>query len=243
MADLPQTSSGEYPAPALIDRISANVAGIRNRIEHSCERSGRKTEDITLVGVTKTVGLAEIRALYQAGIRDFGENRIEVGLPKVETLSDLADVNWHMIGHLQRNKAAKAVNGFHVFHGVESSKLVEKLTELAVQSKSRYDVFLEVNIAGEDNKYGVQPEAAVVLARQILQAGNLRLRGLMTMAPFTDDTDLIRSVFRGLRQLRDTLQQNAGEHLPDLSMGMSGDFEIAVEEGSTLVRVGTALFA
>jgi len=242
MADCPQVTDGGVPDEALCRRIAQNVGGIRERILQACLRSGRTVDEVALVGVTKTVGVVEVRALYAAGVRDFGENRVDVGLQKVGTLTDLPDARWHLIGHLQRNKAALAVQGFQIFHGVESPKLVQKLRELVPQAETGFDVFLEVNVAGEESKYGIRPDDALALARQILDVDGLHLRGLMTMAPFTDDSTLVRSVFRGLRQLRDRLQDETGQPLPDLSMGMSGDFEIAVEEGATLVRVGTALF-
>lgn len=221
--------------------IAQNLARVRERIEAACDRSGRDPGTVTLVAVTKTVGVEAVRALYAAGARHFGENRVPDGLDKTAALHDL-DCTWHFIGHLQRNKAARALEGFRLFHGLESEKLAEVLQQHATRLDQTVDVFLEVNVAGEANKYGVAPERAGALLAHVRTCDRLRIRGLMTMAPFTHDPESVRPVFAGLRECAERLREQTGCPLPDLSMGMSNDFEIAVEEGATLVRVGSALF-
>ncbi len=223
-------------------RLAANLHDVREKLARAAERGGRAPEAVRLVAVTKTVGLEEVRALHDLGVTDFGENRVAAGQEKLAALADPA-VRWHLIGHLQRNKAAKAVAGFALLHGVESSGLIEALARRAGERPDPLPVLLEINISGEDSKYGAPPEEAAALARQVLAAANLRLEGLMTMAPLDAAGEAARPVFRALRELRDRLQDELGVPLPELSMGMSQDFEVAAEEGATLVRVGSALFA
>ena len=223
--------------------IAKNLAAVRERIAAACRRSGRREEDVTLVAVTKTVTPAEVAELYRLGVRDFGENRVADGLER-KTALDRPDARWHMIGHLQRNKAAAALaGGFVRIHSVESPKLVETLDRECGKLGLVAEILLEINISGEDAKYGVAPEEAAGLAEAAVRLTNVRLVGLMTMAPFTDNPETSRPVFRGLASLRSDLGRRLGIELPHLSMGMTGDFETAVEEGATLVRVGTALFA
>lgn len=223
------------------ERIAHNLQSVRDRIAAACARAGRDPGDVTLVAVTKTVGIEVVRALYDAGARHFGENRVPNGLEKTEALRDL-NCTWHFIGHLQRNKAARALDGFPLFHGLESEKLADALQQHATRLERLVEVFLEVNVAGEANKYGVAPERVAALLAHVQTCDRLRIRGLMTMAPFTHDPEETRPVFAGLRACAERLRAETGCALPDLSMGMSNDFEIAVEEGATVVRVGSALF-
>ncbi|MBN2712995.1 MAG: YggS family pyridoxal phosphate-dependent enzyme [Planctomycetes bacterium] len=211
------------------------------RIAAACERSGRNPEDVTLVAVTKTVGIEEVRALYELGVRDFGENRAEVALSKTDEITE-ADINWHFIGHLQRNKAKKVLDGYRIIHSLESLKLAEIISAQAVENNFTASVFIEVNVAGEVSKYGIAPDKLENMAGAVLALTGLEVRGLMTMAPFSDNPEDARPYFRRLREMRDRLSASLGKELPGLSMGMSGDFEVAIEEGATLVRVGTALF-
>jgi pyridoxal phosphate enzyme (YggS family) len=223
--------------------IGRNLSQIRERIARACLRAGRDPAGVTLIAVTKTVTAAEVIELYRLGIRDFGENRIAEGLVRKNTLAS-SDARWHMIGHLQRNKAAVALTGgFACVHSVESEKLLDILDREAGRMGKRLEVFLEVNISGEISKYGIPPDITGKLARSAAEKLNLDLRGLMTMAPLTDDPEKARPVFRELARLRKDTETESGIPLPHLSMGMSGDFEVAIEEGATLVRVGTALFA
>ncbi len=218
--------------------IAQNLEKVRSRIASACQRAGRAADEVTLIAVTKTVGPAEVRELYELGVRDFGENRVPDGLEQMQALAE-ADARWHMIGHLQRNKAAQAVEGgFIRIHSVESAKLVDVLDRLG----TRVDILLEVNVSGEQSKYGLQPDGLPNLVEKVLASEKLTLRGLMTMAPFSDNPEDARSHFRRLREVRDKCQKRFNIDLPHLSMGMTGDFEVAIEEGATLVRVGTALF-
>ncbi len=222
--------------------IADNLHSIHDRIHAACDRSGRKTDEITLVAVTKTVTPVEVAALYKLGVRDFGENRVADGLSRKNALGQ-EDARWHLIGHLQRNKAADALAGsFRIIHSVESTKLIDVLHKECEKQDITAEIFLEANVAGEESKYGVSVDELSVLLECALEKPRLTVRGLMTMAPFTDDPETSRPYFRQLRQSRDALRGRFGIALPDLSMGMTGDFEIAVEEGATLLRVGTALY-
>ena len=225
-----------------VHRIAGNLLAVRERIAAACERSGRSAEDVTLVAVTKMVTPVEIAELYRLGVRDFGENRVADGVAHKGAV-DAGEARWHLIGHLQRNKAAAALwGGFLRIHSVESEKLVEVLDSECEKLGTRAEILLEVNVSGEESKYGVRPAALPALARLAADAPNLDFAGLMTMAPFTDDPENSRVHFQRLAGLRGEMAALAGRDLPRLSMGMTGDFEVAVEEGATLVRVGTALF-
>lgn len=226
--------------------ISENIAAVRERIAAAARRAGRSPDDITLMAVSKTQPPERIREAYNAGLRVFGENRVQEFAGKFDALRDLRDAEWHMIGHLQTNKAAKTAELFHSVDSVDSLKLAEKLDAAARALGKKLDVLIEINVGGEAAKSGVAPDS---LALEELMTGAPRLEwlvflGLMTVPPFTDDPEGARSYFRKLRELRDTI---AARKLPSvamdqLSMGMSHDFEIAIEEESTCVRVGTAIF-
>lgn len=222
--------------------IANNLHNVRERMAAACERAGRQPGEVKLIAVTKTVGPAEVRELYDLGVRDFGENRVSDGLAQMQALG-AADATWHMIGHLQRNKAGQALEGgFACVHSVESDKLIDVLDKDCVRLDKTLDILLEVNVSGEESKYGVQSDQTTELVKKVLTTHRLRLRGLMTMAPFTDDPEDARPHFRRLRELRDSCRSRFNIELPQLSMGMTGDFEVAIEEGATLVRIGTALF-
>ena len=226
--------------------IPENVAAIRERIVTAAQRAGRSNADVALMAVTKTHPPERIREAYTAGLRLFGENRVQEFAAKAGALADLAGVEWHMIGHLQTNKAGKAVELFNAVDSVDSAKLAEKLDAAAQDTGKKLALLIEVNVGGEATKSGVAPDSReleeLLLAAPRLEA--LEFRGLMTVPPFTDDTERARPFFRQLRQLRNAV---AARKLPAirmdvLSMGMSHDFEIAIEEGSNCVRVGTAIF-
>jgi PLP dependent protein len=226
--------------------ISENIAVVGGRIAAAARRAGRNPGDITLMAVSKTHPPGRIREAYQAGLRVFGENRLQEFAAKAGALQDLQAAEWHMIGHLQTNKASKTVDVFDAVDSVDSLKLAEKLDAAARKLGGKLDVLIEINVGGEAAKSGVALNAPaldeLLLAAPRLDA--LVFRGLMTVPPFTDDPESARPYFRKLRELRDAI---AVRKLPSiamdrLSMGMSHDFEVAIEEGSTCVRVGTAIF-
>ena len=195
-------------------------------------------QPVTIVAVTKGFGVDAIRAARAAGIADIGENRVQEALQKQDTLCDTG-VRWHLIGHLQRNKAKLVPGRFDLIHSLDS---VELARELDRRSTEPQRVLLQVNVARESQKNGCSPEDAPQFARQVAGLGALRLEGLMTLAPFTDEVDVQRRTFGGLRVLRDRIKEEEGVWLPTLSMGMSGDFASAVAEGATVIRLGTVLF-
>ncbi|HZE94564.1 MAG TPA: YggS family pyridoxal phosphate-dependent enzyme [Gemmatimonadales bacterium] len=196
------------------------------------------SQPVTIVAVTKGFGSDAIRAALAAGLTDIGENRVQEAVRKQDALGDVTGIRWHLIGHLQRNKARLVPGRFELVHSVDSLDVAHELNKHAAGLR----VLLQVNVAREPQKSGCPPEEARALARRIAALGNLRLEGLMTLAPFTDDVDVQRRTFRGLRVLRDTIKEEEGVWLPTLSMGMSGDYATAVAEGATVIRLGTALF-
>jgi pyridoxal phosphate enzyme (YggS family) len=212
------------------------LAAIRKRIGDALERCGDPERAVTIVAVTKGHPAEVVDEVARAGLIDIGENRVQELVAKAPLVH--AEVNWHMIGHLQRNKAARAAALCGTIHSVDSERLAAALGATGRPLR----VFLEVNVSGEHTKSGITPEAAPVLWRAALATGSLEVIGLMTMAPFSADPETARPVFRALRQLRDDLSESGdGPPLRCLSMGMSGDYEVAVEEGATHVRIGTAL--
>jgi pyridoxal phosphate enzyme (YggS family) len=196
-------------------------------------------QPVTIVAVTKGFGTDAIRAARDAGLADIGENRVQEALQKQDALGAAAAVRWHLIGHLQRNKAKLVPGRFELVHSVDSLELA---TELSKRATTPLRVLLQVNVAHEPQKSGCTLDEAPVLARQVATLEHLRLEGLMTLAPFTDDVDVQRRTFRGLRVLRDRIKEEVGVWLPTLSMGMSGDYATAVAEGATVIRLGTVLF-
>ena len=218
--------------------IAERLAAVRARIAEATTRAGRPDGSVRLLAVSKTKSEARIREAYAAGQRDFGENYAQELASKAMALADLKDLRWHMIGPLQRNKAKLVVPVAKVVHTVDRVELAEELSKRAAGTGKTPQVLLEVNVAGEASKAGCTPEGAVGLAALVRGLPHLDLVGLMTIPPDTDDRELARPFFRRLRELRDAL----GGGLSELSMGMSHDFEIAIEEGATIVRVGTAIF-
>jgi len=226
--------------------IERNIGQLRQRINAASHRVGRDPNEIILLAVSKTFPSERIREAYTAGLRVFGENRVQEFSGKAESLRDLADAEWHLIGHLQTNKAAKAAELFSAIDSVDSLKLAQKLNSAAGQLGKKLSTLIEINIGGEEVKSGVaagSPELEAILAGAP-QLDNLAIVGLMTIPPFNDDPQQARPYFQQLRELRDMI---AARRLPAvgmdvLSMGMSHDFEVAIEEGSTCVRVGTAIF-
>ena len=226
--------------------IADNLSAIHERIARAAARAGRRAEEIALMAVTKTHPPETIIAAYEAGQRLFGENRVQEFAEKVPALSRLRDADFHMIGHLQSNKAAKAVEVFSAIDSLDSAKLGGRLNAAAAELGKTAVVLIEINVGGEAAKSGTAPESGELqdILRSAARWSNLSIRGLMTVPPFTADPQGARPYFRQLRELRDRLATRnvPAISLDQLSMGMSHDFEVAIEEGSTCVRVGTAIF-
>ena len=226
--------------------IAENIAAVRERVAEAALRAGRRPEEIALMAVTKTHGVERIREAYASGLRLFGENRVQEFAGKAGALSDLDGADWHMIGHLQTNKTGKAAELFSAVDSVDSVKLAEKLDASARSLGKKLSVLIEINVGGEAAKSGAAADSRgleeLLLAAPRLEA--LEFRGLMTVPPFTDDPEEARPYFRKLRELRDAISARRlpGIGMDVLSMGMSHDFAVAIEEGSTCVRVGTAIF-
>jgi PLP dependent protein len=226
--------------------IAENIAGIRERMATAAARVKRNPGEVTLMAVTKTVEPERIRLAYEAGLRVFGENRVQEFTDKQEALRDLSGAQWHLIGHLQSNKSRKAAELFQAVDSVDSLRLAERLNEGAKQVGKTLPVLIEIKVSDEESKEGIamdSPELETLLIGAAKLA-NLQIRGLMTVPPFTEDPEGARPFFRTLRDLRDTiaLRKLPGISMDALSMGMSHDFEVAIEEGSTCVRVGSAIF-
>ena len=228
--------------PAQNISIAGNLAEVRKRIARAAERAGRSAEEITLVAVSKTFSADAIRAAYDAGLRVFGENRVQEFESKQPKLADLLDATWHLIGHLQSNKARRAVHLFHQADSIDSLSLAQRLDSAAAAESKRLPVLIEMNLGGEATKSGAAEGDLHALAEGIEKMSHLELRGLMTIPPYSDDPDAARSYFRKLRKVRKALSEQLGRTLLTLSMGMSHDFEVAIEEGATEIRIGTALF-
>ncbi|MCX7707864.1 MAG: YggS family pyridoxal phosphate-dependent enzyme [Anaerolineae bacterium] len=227
----------------LVERITR----VQERIADAARRAGRYPEEIALVAVTKMQPVETVLAAYQAGLRLFGENRVEEAGPKAATvaqrLAPAAPPIWHMIGHLQSRKAADVLPWASMVHSVDSVRLAQRLSRFCVAAGRELDILLEVNVSGEASKYGFTPAAVIEAVSAIAGLPGIRVQGLMTMAPIVPDPELARPVFRDLRLLRDDLAQRFP--LLDwrhLSMGMTDDFEVAIEEGATMVRIGRAIF-
>ena len=220
------------------DPLASNVEQVRARVRRAAERAGRDPEEIRMVAVTKTVPVERIRRALELGLRLFGENRIQEALPKIAALQGEPG-EWHLIGHLQTNKVRFVPDHFRVVHSLDRVRLIE-----ALQARLRdpLDVLIEVNLAEEPQKTGARPAEVDALIQALAGAASLRLRGLMTIAPLADDPERSRPVFKGLRALRDQLRERFAIALPELSMGMTDDYPVAVEEGATMLRLGRALF-
>ena len=238
------TEAAVGEASVSVQAVRENLARIRERIVAAAVRAGRRSEEITLIGVSKTHPGAAIREAYAAGLRNFGENRVQEWEGKRGELGDLEDAKWHLIGHLQSNKAARAAAVFHCVDSVDDFSLAQRLDRAARQAggAAKLRVLLEVRVAEEETKSGVKTAELPALAEKLGGLPGLHLSGLMCIPPFLDDAGQVRPYFRRLRELRDQLATQLGLALPVLSMGMSHDFEVAIEEGATEVRVGTALF-
>lgn len=220
--------------------IAENLAAIREKTAKAASEAGRRPEDIRLVAVSKTHPAEKIREAFQGGQLVFGESRVQEALPKLDALPD--ELEWHFIGHLQTNKIRKVVDRFALFHGVDNTNLALQMNRIAGELGATANVLLEVNVSGEESKFGFDPEALRGALDQLLPLPFLRILGLMTMAPYSDNPEDARPFFAKLRELRDRLSAETGHPFADLSMGMSGDFEQGIAEGATIVRVGSAIF-
>ncbi len=225
-----------------MDELAERVRQVRMQVAEAALRSGRSAEDVTIVAVTKTVPIERIALAAELGLRVFGENRVQEAREKVAALRGRL-LNWHLIGYLQTNKAARAVELFDLIHSVDSTRLAEALERNAAARERVQPVLLEVNVSGEASKEGVSPAELPALAEKIVGMPHLRVQGLMTIAPYTEHPEEVRPVFRRLRELRDRMRERFPQGSWDiLSMGMTNDFQVAIEEGATLVRIGRAIF-
>jgi pyridoxal phosphate enzyme (YggS family) len=227
----------------LNDRIAADLAQVRERISVAARAAGRRSEDVRLIAVSKTFGADHVRAAYAAGQREFGENKVQEALQKIAETTDIR-IGWHLIGHLQSNKARKAAGAFTAIHSIDSVDLLRRVDSAAAEDHASPDVLIQVDFAGEATKHGT-PEAdveGIACAADACRAA--RLVGLMLLPPWSENAEVTRPYFSRLRALRDRLVATgiAPSRLRELSMGMSHDYEVAIQEGATLVRIGTAIF-
>ena len=222
--------------------LSDNLHEVQENIRKACERSGRNPEDVTLIAVSKTKPVSDIEQIYAAGIREFGENKVQEMNDKQKVLP--GDINWHMIGHLQRNKVKYIVDNVAMIHSVDSVRLAEEISKEAVKKNVAVDILVEVNVAKEESKFGLYTEDVRQFVEQISKLPGINIKGLMTSAPFVDNPEDNRQYFRKLKDLSvDINSKNIDNvHMDFLSMGMTNDYVVAVEAGATHVRVGTAIF-
>lgn len=225
---------------ALADAIAANLERVRERIARAAEKVGRDVDDVELIAVSKKQEAAKVRAAFDAGQALFGESRVQEARAKIPELPSA--VRWQFIGHLQKNKIRHALPLFEMFHSVDSLALAQDMERIAGEEGVRPRVLLEVNVAGEGSKFGFAPAKLKEEIESLLQLPRLNIEGLMTIPPFAPEAEDSRRYFVQLRELRDELENGFAMQLPELSMGMSNDYDVAVEEGATFVRVGTAIF-
>lgn len=226
-----------------MDNIKCNMIDIKNKIDKACELSNRNKEEVTLIAVSKTVDVDAIREAINSRATDFGENKPQELARKFETIGD--DVNWHLIGSLQTNKVKYIIDKVYMIHSIDRLSLCDEIQKRAEKIGKTINCLIQVNISKEESKHGILEEDAIDFVKTIAKNyPNIRIKGLMTMAPNTDDKELVRSVFKGLKDLAIKIDKENIENISmdELSMGMSNDFEIAVEEGATFVRVGTSIF-
>lgn len=234
----------DWPQASNLDDIRHNLQRVRARIAAACERADRDPAGVRLLPVSKTVDEARLRLAWQAGCTELGENKVQEAQAKALALADLAGLRWSVIGHLQTNKAREVARFASEFQALDSLRVAQALEQRLQLENRSLDVFVQVNTSGEASKYGLDPIALADFVQQLPAFPHLRVRGLMTLALFSADPEQVRPCFVRLRELRERLRPGlpAGIALDELSMGMSGDFEIAIEEGATVVRVGQAIF-
>lgn len=224
----------------MVSGIQQRLDGVRHRIEEACARAGRDPDTVQLVAVSKTYPPEMVAEAASCGCTCFGESRVVEALAKIDACP--GHLEWHFVGHLQRNKVPQVVSSFSLIHAVDSLRLMERIESCAAETGRCVAVCIEVNVSGESSKFGVAPEAVSGLLELVNAMPHVEVRGLMTMAPFNPDPEAARPYFRRLREYRDRWARQSGFALETLSMGMSNDFETAIEEGATLVRVGTDIF-
>ncbi len=222
--------------------IRENIQAVEQEIESACQKSGRERRDVTLIAVSKTKPVSMLREAYEAGARDFGENKVQELMDKIPEMP--ADVRWHMIGHLQTNKVKYIVGRVYMIHSVDSLRLAEEISREALKKNVTVKILIEVNVAGEESKFGTTVSEAAALAENIARLPAVQIEGLMTIAPYVENPEDNRIYFQKLRQLSvDIARRNIDNiNMNILSMGMTGDYSVAVEEGATCVRVGTGIF-
>lgn len=222
--------------------IRENLNTVESKIAEACRRSGRERDSVRLIAVSKTKPVSMLQEAYDLGCRDFGENKVQELVEKYEQLPK--DIRWHMIGHLQRNKVKYIVDKVAMIHSVDSLRLAEEISKEALKKNVTVPILVEVNVAGEESKFGVSPSETTALVEEIAKLPNIIVKGLMTIAPYTDHPEENRLYFANLKQIYvDIIQKNIDNVcMGELSMGMTGDYEIAVEEGATYIRVGTGIF-
>jgi pyridoxal phosphate enzyme (YggS family) len=223
--------------------LAENIAKVQERIAAACARAGRKPQEVRLIAISKTFPAELIRRAHEAGLREFGENRVQEAEAKRPALSDL-NITWHLVGHLQTNKAKPARELVQWIHSVDSLRLAEKLDKVAASRGAKLPVLIEVNLGGEAAKAGAESSAVAGLADELSRLETLELCGLMVIPPFLEEAEMVRPYFRRLRELaKDIAARDVPNvSMQELSMGMSHDFEVAIEEGATMVRIGTAIF-
>lgn len=232
------------PQPTTLEAIQANLQAIHTRIAAACHSVGRDPSDVRLLPVTKTKSTDILRLAYAAGCREFGENKVQEAEQKAQALTDLPEVRWHVIGHLQTNKAKHVARFAHEFQALDSLRLAAALDRRLQLEGRSLDVYVQVNSSAEPQKYGLAPQDVAAFITELPHFSALRVKGLMTLAEFSSDTERVRACFMRMRVLQQQLQDSTpqGIQLDELSMGMSGDFELAIQEGATVVRVGQAIF-
>ena len=222
--------------------VSENYVEVEKKVRQACERAGRDPEEVTLIAVSKTKPISMIEELLPLGVVDFGENKVQELTMKEETIQ--ASLNWHMIGHLQRNKVKYIVDKVCLIHSVDSLRLAETISQEAVKKQVNVNILVEVNVAEEESKFGIHTEETIALVENIAKLPGISVKGLMTIAPFVEDPEENRPVFRELKKLSVDIDAKRFDNvsMAVLSMGMTNDYEVAIEEGATMVRVGTGIF-
>ncbi|MCD8324808.1 MAG: YggS family pyridoxal phosphate-dependent enzyme [Clostridiales bacterium] len=222
--------------------VKENLLDVENRIKAACERAGRERSEVTLIAVSKTKPVSMLQEAYEAGIREFGENKVQEMMDKYDEMP--SDIHWHMIGHLQRNKVKYLMGKAALIHSVDSLRLAQEISAQSVRHNVETDILIEVNIAGEESKFGISADETIRLVTEAAKLPNIHIQGLMTIAPFVEDPEENRIYFRKIRELSVDIADKKLDNvcMSILSMGMTGDYEVAIEEGATMVRVGTGIF-
>ena len=225
-----------------MEDFKQNLEIIEENIRRACERAGRSRDEVTLIAVSKTKPIPDLQAVYDLNIRDFGENKVQELTGKIEEMPD--DIKWHMIGHLQRNKVKYIVDKVALIHSVDSLRLAEEISKQAIKKEVNVDILIEINIGDEDSKFGVSTEEVIKLVEDVAKLENIYVKGLMCVAPYVVDSEENRAFFHKIKDLSlDIMKKNIDNvSMSILSMGMSNDYEIAIEEGATMVRIGSNLF-